>query len=484
MICKSCGGESRGTACIHCGAPLLYESYAPASAPAAAPVQTGKRAARPAKTARGNARAARKAAFALPQVKITLVAVLPAVLALLLPCCYLFFDAFVIYPNAVFTGEQSLLSLLVLLLTDGTLAQNPVSDIIAATYGEAPSPITCFSAPAALFSGVLRLPALALLLSVLLCAVSAFLLLVTFGRALRSRILTDFVVFSAFLGAVAPFVAMLLSYPESDTALSAARVHFTVEGFLLAAILLCLLPLAARRLYRVAGDGTLYVPLPARFMGVRLGRNAVRLLALLLALAAVFLPLYPVLFPFGDAPSLLLRFVDGLSAAEADCRLLFEQLPGGQPCLSVALLADLGVLLMLPVLLLCSFFALLSFFRILLATERRTLGKPRYRARLSRVGQALRRPLCFSLLMLLAFRGIALLMLTLSSAVQVHLAAASAEEALSVFYLLSLYVRTVLAPPVAGVWLATLSLLLSLVAGNLTKSYIRITDSLKTARGL
>ncbi len=483
MICKSCGGESRGTVCAHCGAPLLYESYAPATPPVLASVQTGKRAARPAKTARGNARAARKAAFALPQVKINVGAVLPAVFALLLPLCYLFFDAFVIYPDTVLTGEQSLLSLLVLRLTDGALAQNPVSDIIAATYGDLLSPMTYFSAPAAFFSGVLRLPSLMLLLPMCLCAVSALLLLVTLGRVLRSRILTDFIAFAAFLGTAAPFMAMLFSDMENRISHSAMRVHFTVEGFLLAAILLCLLPLAARRVYRVAGGDTAYVSFVARFTAVRLGRNVVRLLAALFALVAIFLPLYPVFFSLEEAPALLSRFVDGLPTAMADCRLLLTGLWDGQPCLSVALLADIGVLLTLPLLLLCSFFALLSFFRILFATRRRTVGKLRCRARLIRTGQTLRRPLWLALLALLAFRGIALLLI-FSRAVQMHFAAASVEEALSVFYLLSLYVKTVLAPPVTGALLAALSFICALAAGNLSKAYVRLTESLKPAGDL
>ena len=482
MICKSCGGESRGTTCAHCGAPLVSEALAPASPPVPALVKTEAKPARPPKTARGTSREVRKAAFYMFRAKITLGSVLPAVLALLLPLAYLFLDLFVAYPSAVFEGEPAQFALLMLRLADGALAQNPVSDIMAATYGDASSAVSFFGIRKALEDAALLWPAAAILIAVLLCAVSAVLLLFTFGRILRSRLLTDFIVCSAFLGAAAPFAATLLSYLNGPEAFSAARVHFTLEAVLLAAILLCLLPLAARRIYRVAWSRTTYAPLGARLTGKICGIGGVRLIGLLFAGAAVALPLLPLFISFGDSGALLPRFIEEIAAVGADFTALREGLAAADPFAAIAALSRLGVLLYIPLLALLSLLAFIAFFRMLTVSARRTARKPRVRARLARVGTALRRPLWLMLFCFLAFKVVTVLVFFFFSGVKLRIVGTAATDMLGLFYLLFLFAKSLFSVSCMGALLALGTFVCSLVSGGLARAFVRLAEAANAQR--
>ena len=486
MICKSCGSESRGSVCTHCGTPFVYESYVEPEKGATTPVQTGGGRKRPAKSARSHARAQRKAAFLQPKSDFTFGEALPIILVLLLPLSYLFFEVFLRYPAALLEGGPSTLSLLIFRLTDGAFLANPMGDILTATYGNAPLDVAYYTAHAALAAGEMEISAALLLVAAALSGISALMLLFTGGRALRCRFCLDFTVFSALYSAAAPFLSVfysyfvsdtiVLSYFDSDTLFSATRVHFTVEGLLIAAVLLCLLPLAARRACRLAHGDTLYVPLLARMTGRCFGKTPLRLLAFLFALASACLPLVFVFFSFKGEATLISLFIDELFVAGGDLEMLVEGISLGEPLTAVTAISYLYLLIFLPLLLLFSFFALLSAFRILFATAKRTAGNLKCRARLARTGGALRRPLWLMLFSLLLIKGIAFFALLYGGAFQAHLADAAIAQTLSAYYWLILFVKVLFPVSFMGAVLSAGAFFLTVLAGNLARAFVRLNE--------
>ncbi len=517
MICKVCGTECRGSYCTHCGAPLVSEVFdapavptqgaqsspeAPAPAQAFLPRVAEQDAAKTAEAPAGAYETAlvscesekekgrekrKKMRRSREPVQLRMRQVFFPALVFFLPLLYLFVDAFVRY-SAVLeadAGGTSVFALLISRLCDAAFSSNPISDVLTATVGGEElllEPLTVWRVLASPDAyGALVAPALILVISACLSALCGMLILFSAGKLLRLQAIADLAVYGGFFAALAPLPADLSfrAYHMANGGPAAADAAIggfglSIEVILIYGISLAVMLPAVRAIRRAAGGNGIYLTVPYRLLGPRVG--TIRVLGAVCALAALLLPLAALFITTSAQGTLLDMFFIATESAGAHFAAIKAIFSEGYAFSLVRALWGLFPLVAVPLLLLCTVLALPAALRFILAEPAKVAAKRHIRKGFKRTGKALRRAPIVMLACYAVFHVLAFILLLFATDMRAHIDLGEINGTLTLLYLLLAFVKTYGRLCTAATLLAALSLLLGTAAGNLAKALVVISQ--------
>ena len=466
MICRICGTESNGRRCAHCGAPVVNGAFGDPNAAAAA----GK-----------------KAKKKKPVIHMRAI-IWPAV-SLMIPLIYLFSDLFVSYSAEMYAPDASgvsKFSLLIDRLSSPAYDGNSFTELVDGVYGMGTKLVKTVSFADYLTGKAMEFtfPMLLIVALSLFSGVMGVLLIITGGRILRTKLMSDLTLFGGFGAAVSPLVANVLVrvfYIMSKGGLAGADEQMRYVGFSIEAVLMMCLAVSSllpsvgvlRAISAAAQQKPDYVPFPFRLFGKR-SFGFCRMLALIFAFAAVLVPVLYLFLPVLNVGSLL-NFKGAGEAAFpnliAQAKALFALIGGtsdvGTELRSLCVpLLDICFFLQLPIL----FFAMIpvvrSVYRLFTVRCEALYDRRCDRIAMSRAASRLRRPVLVPFLSFTVVQGILLTVLMLASHVTAHVDFSSVEDTLGVAYLMLAYVKSICGTNTLYAVLATLGVLFASLAGN------------------
>ena len=466
MICRICGTESNGRRCAHCGAPVVNGAFGDPQA-AAASGKKGKK----------------------KKPVIHMRAIIWPAISLMLPLIYLFSDLFVSYSSDMYAMDESgvsKFSLLIDRLSSPAFDGNSYTDLVEGIYGAGAKLVKTVSFMDYLAGKAMEFtfPMLLIVALSLFGGVMGVLLIITGGRILRTKIMSDLTLFGGFGAAVSPLIANVLVrvfYVMSRGGLAGADEAMRYVGFSIEAVLMMcfavssLLPSVGvlRSISAAAQRKPDYVPFPFRLFGKR-SFNFCRMLALIFAFGALIIPVLYLFLPVLSVGSLL-NFGAASDAAFpnliAQAKAIFA-LIGGTSDVGTELRAlcvpvfDICFFLQLPIL----FFALIpvvkSIYRLFTVRREALYDRLCDRRAMSRTGLRLRRPVLALFISYTVVQGILLTVLLLASHVTAHVDFSSIEDTLGVAYLMLAYVKSLCGTNTLYAVLATAGVLFASLAGN------------------
>ena len=462
MICKSCGTESKGKRCPHCGEKLSLDSASTTSAAV-------------------DSDAAARKPKRLPPLSLKMV--FWQAIALFLPLAYLFFNVFICLSNSFFsfstTGEMHL-HRFIERLADRTYETNVVGEIMELTLGEAVtafdtvSPFFYLNAERAAQISLFVLPVLVITAFVLICAAAGVLLFLTGGRILRVRAFCNLTFFGGVGATFAPLLGLLLLRLQycMDGGLAAAdmqmqRVIPSMEAICVMGILMCtLLPALAslRRIAAYAAKERDFVCFPYRFLAKRPFAVS-KIMALLAALAAVALAVGFVMLPI-SIPQATQDLLGIRQVIEKDVKAigsLAKELLARNGAISFTRIADavfgvVGWAWMIFVLF-GGLRVLLSLLRVLFVKRSSLLKKKRKQKTVRKLSLAVRNTIFAPFIVFIVAQVIMCVVLLLFSPITMHLDFSCVDDTLSIVYLTIAYVRTLGATNTLYALLAMLGIL-------------------------
>lgn len=466
MICRICGTESNGRRCAHCGAPVVDGAFG------------DPKAAEP---------AGKKAKKKKPVIHMRAI-IWPAV-SLMIPLIYLFADLFVSYSSEMYALDasgDSKFSLLIDRLSSPAFDGNSYTELVEGIYGVGAKLVKTVSFADYLTGKAMEFtfPMLLIVALSLFSGVMGVLLLITGGRILRTKIMSDLTLFGGFGAAVSPLIANVLVrvfYIMSRGGLAGADEAMRYVGFSIEAVLMMCLAVSSllpsvgvlRAISAAAQQKPDYVPFPFRLFGKR-SFNFCRMLALIFAFAAVLIPILYLFTPVLSVGSLLnfkgagaAAFPDLIDQAKSVFALIGKTSDVGTKLPKLCKpFVHLCFFLQLPIL----FFAMIpvvkSIYRLFTVRRETLYERQCDRRAMSRMSPRLRRPVLALFLSYTVVQGILLTVLLLASHVTAHVDFSSVEDTLGVAYLTLAYVKSLCGTNTLYAVLATVGVLFASLAGN------------------
>ena len=266
MICKNCGTQARGRYCSYCGMPL-YEKERDGIDPPdeISPESPHTKKAEHAQVVHEE-RAEHKKRKRYKEKKrgpIRFFRILLPILMLFLPLAYLFFDIYVRLADVLFevgASGETMLSALFGAVSSSEHAFLTVSEVKGLLLGSDMSLFQLVGARDVFVGGALGVAVWLVLVPTLLCAVMGVLLLISFGRFLRSRVFTDLLLFVAPAAGLSPLLGMLWlrlsalggGFAAADAA--AEHTYLSMEALLLVGIALCFMLRIIKTVYIIFGS--------------------------------------------------------------------------------------------------------------------------------------------------------------------------------------------------------------------------------------
>lgn len=466
MICRICGTESSGRRCAHCGAPVVDGAFGDPKAAAEAGKKGKKK-----------------------KPVIHMRAIIWPAISLMLPLIYLFSDLFVSYSSDIYAPDPSgvsKFSLLIDRLSSPAFDGNSYTDLVEGIYGAGAKLVRTVSFMDYLSGKAMEFtfPMLLIVALSLFSGVMGVLLIITGGRILRTKIMSDLTLFGGFGAAVSPLVANVLVrifYIMSRGGLAGADEAMRYVGFSIEAVLMMcfavssLLPSVGvlRAISAAAQQKPDYVPFPFRLFGKR-SFNFCRMLSLIFAFSAVLIPVLYLFVPVLSVGSLLnfsgaadAAFPNFIAQAKAVFALIGQTSDVGTELRSLCVpVINICFFLQLPIL----FFAMIpvvkSIYRLFTVRCETLYDRLCDRRAMSRTGSRLRRPVLSVFLSFTVVQGVLLTVLLLASHVAAHVDFSSVEDTLGVAYLMLAYVKSLCSTNTLYAVLATAGVLFASLAGN------------------
>lgn len=476
MICKFCGTESTDKRCPNCGMHMNDQvSAVPPMPPKVNVAPTVKEKPAP----KVKAKPVRRSTISFGKI------FWPAV-ALLLPIAYLIFDAYAIVAGELLQGNA--LGELMALLANPSYESIPLGELAGSVIGNETAVVEVIS-PYLLMSDMLSgagageleflLPVGLVALISVCSAVSGILLIVTGGRVLRSRLLTDGILLFGSAASVAPLLgsfALRLYYVlKFDGATAATKMNAvmpTLEWLLIMIFLLCTLLPAMSTLRRVAAqDGGLDAYVPLTFAAAKkCSFGALKILTgVCLLLTLVPALLYLVLQTLSVGAPLQLVREKGIDAFSAFGEALKNMKAGEDPTALATLgeaVSSMAVTVLVLVLLVLTVLVLAKALRVLLVSEdvlRHTKGKKKLLRAAHADGRAL---LTAPFAVMGCCYAVLTVLMLFASPVALHLDFDSIYDTLGVTYVTAIYAKSLCSLTTAFGAIAALGLLLWRACAN------------------
>ena len=453
MICQKCGTQSKGRFCTYCGMPLYESEQKTPHVVEAPPKQEDKR--------EDKKEAAPAAAPAAPRMRrVRFFRILPCILMLFLPLAYLFFDLYIRLPDALYATDAAGHTRLAMLFSAASSADYTFLSLQELTELVLGADVPLWRAITAgdlMCGGALGAAVWIVAVLSLLSAAFGVLLLLSFGRVLRSRLVTDMTLLVGLAAAFSPLMGLLwmrLSALGGGLAAADAAVAGTflsVESAMLVGIAACFSVPALSVLRKEAARARTeqaYVPILYDLVG---GRSffLCRMLALLsiglgVLLCAVMLFL-PILTTgrLTELSSVKQSLISGLQGIAASLRAILAS-KGAEVDFSAmtALLLDSVYLLQLPILGMCAVGLVPAVLRVLFARKGHLAGHKGACRSLEKNGARVRRLLLAPFVCFMVAHMMLIALWLLCSTLVVRVDFGDVEGMLRLLYLTAGYVGT------------------------------------------